>query len=71
MAKHASKYYHEQMDRDAGRAHISHKTKIVATVGPACDTYEKLMDLIRAGANIFRLNFSHVTSSVRAYAAST
>ena len=59
MGKHAKKYYHEQMDREAGRAHIGHRTKIVATVGPACDTYEKLMELIRAGANVFRLNFSH------------
>ena len=62
MAKHASKYYHEQMDRDAGRAHITHRTKIVATVGPACDTYEKLLELIRAGVNVFRLNFSHGTN---------
>ena len=59
MGKHAKKYYHEQMDREAGREHIGHRTKIVATVGPACDTYEKLMELIRAGANVFRLNFSH------------
>ena len=59
MGKHAKKYYHEQMDREAGRADIGHRTKIVATVGPACDTYEKLMELIRAGANVFRLNFSH------------
>lgn len=59
MGKHAAKYYHKQMDRDAGRAHSSHRTKIVATVGPACDTYEKLIDLIRAGVNVFRLNFSH------------
>jgi len=38
---------------------LSKKTKIVATVGPACNTKEKLWELVKAGANIFRLNFSH------------
>jgi pyruvate kinase len=36
-----------------------HKTKIIATVGPACDTFEKLLDLVHSGVNVFRLNFSH------------
>ena len=58
-AKHASKYYHESMDREAAIAHKIHRTKIVATVGPACDTYDKLLELVKAGANVFRLNFSH------------
>ncbi|MDB5193558.1 MAG: pyk, partial [Segetibacter sp.] len=47
------------MDRQAGLDHITHRTKIVATVGPACDTYDKLLELVRAGVNVFRLNFSH------------
>ncbi len=34
-------------------------TKIVATVGPASNTYEKLLELVQAGVDIFRLNFSH------------
>jgi len=34
-------------------------TKIIATVGPACNTYDKLLELAYAGVNIFRLNFSH------------
>ncbi|MDX2189247.1 MAG: pyruvate kinase [Bacteroidota bacterium] len=35
------------------------RTKIIATVGPACNTEEKLMQLIKAGVDVFRLNFSH------------
>ncbi|HEY8400992.1 MAG TPA: pyruvate kinase, partial [Cytophagaceae bacterium] len=38
---------------------VSKKTKIIATVGPACNTKEKLWELVQAGANVFRLNFSH------------
>ena len=34
-------------------------TKIVATVGPASSSYENLLELIKAGVDIFRLNFSH------------
>ncbi|MDV7341085.1 pyruvate kinase [Terasakiella sp. A23] len=35
--------------------------KIVATLGPATDTVEAILDLAKAGANVFRLNFSHGT----------
>lgn len=35
------------------------KTKILATVGPACDTPELIEQLVIAGVNGFRLNFSH------------
>src|SRR5215471_13141452 len=38
---------------------LSHKTKIVATIGPASESPEMLERLIRAGLNIARLNFSH------------
>ncbi|MEN9228694.1 MAG: pyruvate kinase [Gloeomargarita sp. HHBFW_bins_205] len=37
------------------------RTKIVATVGPACNTPEVLRAMIEAGVNTFRLNFSHGT----------
>ena len=36
-----------------------HKTKIVATIGPASDSPEVLRALIKAGLGIARLNFSH------------
>ncbi len=34
-------------------------TKIIATVGPACDSLEMLTKLAEAGVSLFRLNFSH------------
>jgi pyruvate kinase len=40
---------------------LLHRTKIIATVGPACNTYEKLTALVEEGVNVFRLNFSHGT----------
>src|SRR5712671_487032 len=36
-----------------------HKTKIVATIGPASESPEMLVRLIRAGLDVARLNFSH------------
>jgi len=35
------------------------RTKIVATVGPACGSVERLRELARAGCDVFRINFSH------------
>jgi len=34
-------------------------TKIIATLGPASGTVEKIVQLIEAGARVFRINFSH------------
>ncbi|HLR37498.1 MAG TPA: pyruvate kinase [Chitinophagaceae bacterium] len=57
--KNLSKYVHQDMNHKASRQHSSHKTKVVATVGPACDSYEQLLKLVQTGVNVFRLNFSH------------
>ena len=35
------------------------KTKIVATLGPACSSKEVIKNMIDAGVNVFRVNFSH------------
>jgi pyruvate kinase len=44
----------------------SHKTRIVATIGPASESPEMLERLIRAGMNVARLNFSHGDVSAHA-----
>ena len=35
------------------------KTKIIGTIGPATNTPEMIADMIRAGLDVARLNFSH------------
>jgi len=39
------------------------RTKIVATIGPATRSVERMVELIQAGADVFRLNFSHGSRS--------
>ena len=41
--------------------HRDRFTKIVATLGPASSSRERLRALFEAGADVFRLNFSHGT----------
>ena len=42
------------------------RTKIIATVGPATASEARLRDLIAAGVDVFRLNFSHGTHDAHA-----
>jgi pyruvate kinase len=41
-------------------------TKIVCTIGPATRTVDRMCELIEAGADVFRLNFSHGTADEHA-----
>ena len=66
MSENIKKYLHKEMDKQAGIEHTFHRTKIVATIGPSCDTYEKMLELAKAGVNVFRLNFSHGTQEDKA-----
>jgi pyruvate kinase len=59
MSKNITKYLHKEMDKKAGFDHSIKRTKIVATIGPACDNYDSMVELVKAGVNVFRLNFSH------------
>jgi len=41
---------------------VNHQsTKILATVGPVSSSYRRLLALVKAGVDVFRLNFSHGT----------
>src|SRR4051812_42158013 len=45
--------------------HQYKRTKIIATLGPATNSYDSVLALIKAGANGIRLNFSHGTHEER------
>lgn len=47
---------------------MNRRAKILATIGPACDSRDGLRSLLRAGADGFRLNFSHGTRQEHAAA---
>ena len=67
MTKNIGKYLHQEMDKKAGMDHAIKRTKIVATIGPSCDTYDSMVELVKAGVNVFRLNFSHGTQENKAH----
>lgn len=37
------------------------RTKLICTIGPSCNTLEKMIELMEKGMNVARLNFSHGT----------
>jgi len=39
------------------------KTKIVATLGPACDDEKNILKMILEGVDVFRINFSHASNN--------
>ncbi len=41
------------------------RTKIIATLGPATNSYEAILEMIKSGANGIRLNFSHGSNEER------
>jgi pyruvate kinase len=45
----------------SGSAALLARTKIVATIGPACDGLEQLVELATAGVSVFRLNMAHAS----------
>src|SRR5205814_3334109 len=42
-----------------GSLSVSRRAKIVCTLGPATSTPERVADLVKAGMDVARLNFSH------------
>lgn len=41
----------------------NNKTKIIATLGPSCSSYESILRLIISGVDVFRINLSHSKSN--------
>ena len=43
----------------ANARQLARKTKIIATIGPATSSPERIRDILLAGVNVIRMNFSH------------
>ncbi|HYD17585.1 MAG TPA: pyruvate kinase [Patescibacteria group bacterium] len=57
----------EEFERAKSRVQArNNQTQIIATLGPATSTYETLKAIYEAGADTFRLNFSHGTQEQHA-----
>ena len=48
-------------NRESQETDFIRKTKIVCTIGPACDSEEMMKELMLAGMDVARFNFSHGT----------
>ena len=42
-----------------------HKTKIIATLGPACENTDTIIQMLHAGLNVFRINASHAQNLLK------
>jgi len=59
-SNHESNYSKISLSDILGKTNVSkRKTKIICTLGPSCSTKEKLVEMLEAGMDIARLNFSH------------
>ncbi|GFR06823.1 pyruvate kinase PKM [Trichonephila clavata] len=52
--------HHKALDIDS-RPIYPRLTKIICTIGPASQKVETMVEMLKAGMNVFRLNFSHGT----------
>jgi pyruvate kinase len=54
-------HYNAKSEPQGEHLHTLRRAKIVCTIGPACNTEASMRELMRAGMDVARLNFSHGT----------